>query len=146
RDSRFDQILDDFVLPVDGYRLAPGQLRQIDAMPLPLEGDIETVVSQSVALEVSADTHGMQQIDGSLLEDPRSHTIDHILAAAVLNDDGIDTVEMQQMPEHQARRTCADDADLCGETHLLIGGHGGDHGSDGGHGITTEQRSHGGRT
>jgi hypothetical protein len=65
-----------------------------------------------VALQICADTHCVQQIDGSLLEDPRSHTIDHILAAAVLNDDGIDAVQVQQMAEQQSGRASANDAYL----------------------------------
>ena len=54
----------------------------------------------------------MQQIDGALLEHARPHPIDHVLAAAVLDDDRIDAVQMQQLAEQQPGRTRADDADL----------------------------------
>ena len=34
------------------------------------------------------------------------------LAAAVLNTDGINAVQVQQMPKQQSRWTCTDDSDL----------------------------------
>lgn len=76
-------------------------------------------MSQSVPLQVVSDAHRVQQIDGALLEDTRAHTIDHVLAAAVLDDDRIDAVHVQEMPEHQSRWACPDDPNLGGQTHTL---------------------------
>ena len=43
---------------------------------------------------------------------PALHAIDDVVAAAVLDDDRVDAVQMQQMAEQQPGRTCADDSDL----------------------------------
>jgi hypothetical protein len=61
----------------------------------------------------------MQQIDGPLLEDTRTHAIDHVLTATVLDDDGVDPVQMQEMAQHEPGRSCADDTDLCFVMHKL---------------------------
>ena len=113
RRPRFDQVVDDFVLPVDGDRLAAGQLGEIDAMAPPLEADVERRRAAGRRAASPAPTPiALQQIDGALLEDARPHAIDDVLAAAVLDDDRVDAVEMQQVSEQQPCRTCADDADL----------------------------------
>ena len=109
RNARVDQIPDDFVLSVDRDGLASGQLGQIDAMPPPLKADEESLVPQPRASKSRTDAHRVQQVHGSLLEDAGPHAVDDVVAAAVLDDDGIDAVEVQQMAEQQPCRTCADD-------------------------------------
>ena len=47
-----------------------------------------------------------------MFEHPRSDAIDHIFAASILDNDGIDAIEMKQMTEQQPGGTGADDADL----------------------------------
>ena len=89
-------------------------------MPLPLKADVEAVVPQPCASQARADAHRVQQIHGALLEDPRPHAIDDVLAAAVLDDDGVDAVQVQQMTEQQSCRTCADDTDLRPESSSRV--------------------------
>src|SRR5262245_5151495 len=88
-------------------------------MPLAAKGNVHAVVAQALALKSLADTHRREQVHGSLLEYTCTHTIDHVVAATVLDDDRIDAIEMQQMPEEQAGRTGADDADLCSQNPVL---------------------------
>jgi hypothetical protein len=67
------------------------------------------------AAQSRADAHRNQQVHCSLFEHARSDAVDHVLAAAVLDDDRIDAVQMQQMSEQQPCRPCADDSDLCSQ-------------------------------
>ena len=112
RGARVDQIPDDFVLSVDGDGLAAGQVGQIDAVPLSLKADVEALVTQPRPSKSGTDAHRVQQVHGALLQDAGLHAVDDVVAAAVLDDDGVDAVQVQQMPEQQPRRTGADDPDL----------------------------------
>ena len=58
------------------------------------------------------------QIDRALLEHAGAHALDDVVPAAVLEDDRVDALEVQQVAEHQPGGAGADDADLC------AGGHG----------------------
>src|SRR6185503_8230132 len=109
---RLDQIADDFILPVDGDRFASGELGQIDAMPRPAKADIESLVAQAGASQSCTDTHRVQQVHCPLLQDSRSHAVDDVVAAAVLDDDRVDAIQMQQMAKQQPGRACANDPDL----------------------------------
>ena len=112
RRPRFDQVVNDFVLPVDRDGLAAGQVSEINVMATPLKADVEPVMSEACASEPRPDTHRVEQIHRALLEYARPHAIDHVLAAAILDDDRIDAVEMQQVSKQQPCRTCTDDSDL----------------------------------
>jgi hypothetical protein len=47
-----------------------------------------------------------------LFEHPGSDAVDHEVAIAVLDDEGVDAVEMEQVPEQQAGRGGTDNPDL----------------------------------
>ena len=66
--------------------------------------------SQRPRQAILAHTGFGQQIDCTLLEDTGAHTILHVLAGAIFDDDRFDAFEMQEMGEQQARGTCANDA------------------------------------
>ena len=76
------------------------------------EGEVDAVVPHALAREAPADADLAHQVHRPLLEHARAHALDHVLPAAVLEDDGVDALEMQQMPEHQAGGPGADDAHL----------------------------------
>jgi hypothetical protein len=90
-----DQIAHHFVLAVDGDPLALGELEEIDAMSSTTEADGDAAVPQSTAPHAIADAERQQQIDRPLFEDTGPHAIDHVVAAAVLDDDRIDPVQVQ---------------------------------------------------
>src|SRR5262245_55696506 len=96
-DARFDQVLDDFVLPVNSDCLATGKLCPVDVMPLALKADMETIMAKALTLQTSADAHRDQQIHRSLLEHAGPHAVDDVVAASVFDNDGINAVEMKQM-------------------------------------------------
>ena len=118
RQPGLDQVVNDLVLAVDCDRASAGQLRHVDAVPDAAEGQVDAVVTHALAREPIADTDLPHQIDRALLEHARAHAFDHVLPAAVLDDDGVDALEMKELPEHQAGGTSADDA------HLRARGHG----------------------
>ena len=97
----------------------PVSAGHVDAMPRAAEGEVDAVVPHPLAREPPADADLAHQVHRSLLEHARAHALDHVLPAAVLEDDGVDALEMQQLPEHQSGGAGADDA------HLGAGGHGG---------------------
>ena len=82
------------------------------------KADEDAFVPQTAALQTSAHTDRHEQIDGALLEHPGSDAIDDVLAIAVFDDDRVDAVEMEEVSEQQACRTCADDAYL--SSHVSV--------------------------
>ena len=117
RQARLDEIVDDLVLTVDGDRAAAGELGHVDAVPRAAEGEIDAIVPQPFAREPFADANLVHQIDRALLEHARANPLDHVLPAALFEDDGVDALEMQQLPEHQSGGARADDADLGARGH-----------------------------
>ena len=97
----------------------PVSAGHVDAMARAVEGEVDAVVPHPLAREPPADADLAHQVDRPLLEHARAHALDDVLTAAILEDDGVDALEMQQLPEHQTGRARADDADLG------AGGHGG---------------------
>ncbi len=110
--ARLDQILHHFALAVDRDRPATRQLGHVDVVPLSSESEVEAVVAQAFAPEPRAHADLVQQIDRALFEHAGAHAFDHIVAVAVLEDDRIDALQVQQLPQQQPRRPGADDADL----------------------------------
>jgi len=55
-----------------------------------------------------------------MLDQPGADAVLDVIAAAILNDDGLDAGEMQQPRQHQAGRPCSDNADL--RAHALSPG------------------------
>ena len=112
RDARANQILHHFVLPIDRDSAAAGQLRERNAMAVAAERHVNPFVPQAFAREPIADADLAHQIDGALLEHPRADALDHMLLAAVFEDERMDAAQAEQVAEHQPSRTGPDDADL----------------------------------
>jgi hypothetical protein len=117
---RLDQILHHLVLPVDGDGAAPRELRQIDPVPAAAEGEMNALVTHPLALQPRADAGVRQQIDGPLLQHAGADTLDDVVLAAVFQDDGVDALEMQQVPEHQPSGSRPDDPDLRARVHRAL--------------------------
>jgi hypothetical protein len=67
---------------------------------------------ESVSLHASANAHRNKQVDSVLLEDARSNTVNDVVSTAVLDDNRIDTIKVEQMRKQKPRRPGPDDADL----------------------------------
>ncbi len=109
---RLDQILHHFLLRVHRDRAAAGQLGQVDAVPAPTEAEPDAVVPQSFTTQPLAHAGLDHQVDSALLQHARAHALLNVLAAAALEDDGFNAAQVQQMREHQAGGSRADDTDL----------------------------------
>ena len=120
RQPRRDQILDDFVLSVDGHRAPSGQPAQIDAMSTAAEAQFDPVMHETQTLHPLADAGFIQQVDGALLEQPGANALFCISAAANLEHDGFDAGKMQQVRQHQPSRSRANNPDLCATVHLFL--------------------------
>lgn len=92
-----------------------GEFRHIDAMACASEAQIDPVMPHPFFDQPGADAGLDHQIDRALFKNARSHPVDHVLSAAVFDDDGIDTFEMQQLRQQQASRPCAHNAYLGSE-------------------------------
>ena len=92
--------------------LPAGQIGEIDPVPPPLEADVEAVMPQTGPSEPCTDAHRVQQVHCALLENAGPHSIDHVVTAAVLDDDRIDAIEVKEMTQQQPGRTGANDSDL----------------------------------
>ncbi len=112
REARLDQILDDLGLAVDDDRAAAGELAQRNAVPLAVELQLDAVVHESLAPHALADACPVEQVDRALLEHAGADALLHVLAAARLEHDGLDALQLQEPREREAGRAGSDDADL----------------------------------
>src|ERR1700722_11663903 len=109
--SRRDQVLHDLLLAVDGDAL-PGELREVDAVALAVELQVDRVVHGAFGQHAPAHAAVAQQVGRPLLEHAGPHAGLDVGAGAAFDDDAPDPRQMQQVRQHQARRAGADDADL----------------------------------
>ncbi len=107
-----DQVLHHFLLAVDRDRAAAGQRREVDPVSAAAEAKLDAMVQESFAGEAFADARALEELDRRMLEHARAHAMLDVVAAAVLDDDRVNALEMQQMREQEPRGPRADDADL----------------------------------
>ena len=81
-------------------------------MPLAVELELDAFVDDPLAVHPFADTRPSQQFDRALLEHAGPDPVLDVVAAAVLEHDGIDALEVEQVREGQAGGAGADDPDL----------------------------------
>src|SRR5918999_846490 len=118
REAGGDQILDDLLLAVDRDPPAAGELVEGDAVSLAAEAQLDAVVHEALAFQTLADAHLDQEVHRALFEHARANPALDVLAVAVLEDDGVDALEVQQVSEHETRRARADYPNLrVGDVH-----------------------------
>ena len=115
-----DQVLDDFLLPVDGDRAPARERREVDAVTAPAEAELDAVMHEALARESVADAGALQQLDRRMLEHARADPMLDVVAASVLDDDGLDAFEVQEMRQEESGRPRADDADLRALLHRRL--------------------------
>ena len=113
--TRRDQVLHDLVLAVDGDGPAAGQRRHVDVMPQSVEGDGDARVPQTFAAKPVADADLVHEIHRALLEHAGTDARDDVFLAAILEDDRVDALQVQQVTEHQTGRSGPDDGHLGAE-------------------------------
>jgi hypothetical protein len=112
------EVLDHLLLPVDGDALAH-QFTKVDVVERAIETEMDAVVGQPLALHALADAGVDQQIARPLLDQAGADAALDIVAVAVLDDDGLDALEMQKVREHEAGGPGADDPNLCTHVRFL---------------------------
>src|SRR5580704_4306290 len=103
REPPLDEILDHLLLPINGDTFSH-ELAKVDVVQRSCEGEMHAIVEHAFAQHARARAGFDQKIARPLLDQSGTNAGFSILAAAILQDDGLDAGEMQQMREHQPRR------------------------------------------
>lgn len=90
---RFDQVLDHFVLSVDGDGAASERV-QVDAMGSLVEAQLDAVVDHPLAPHSLADTGFIQQIDGALLQHTCADPLFHVPAGVTFDHHRLDPLQV----------------------------------------------------
>ena len=112
REAGLDEVGDDPVLAVDRDRAAAGQLAHRDPVAPSREAELDAVMDEALRLDAAGEAGLPEHVHGALLEHARPHPLLDVLAAAVLEHDGLDALEAEQVGEQEPGRPCADDPDL----------------------------------
>ncbi|SVK54358.1 Uncharacterised protein [Acinetobacter baumannii] len=112
RQTRGDQVFQDFVLRINGDG-ALGQSGQIDAVLPATERQADPLMPRPFPPHPLPQSGLLEQIDGPLFEHPGANGRFHRLPAARFQHHRFHTLQVQQMGQHQAGRTGADDHNLC---------------------------------
>ncbi len=107
-----EQVLHDFLLPVDRHAASAGQLGEGHGVRLSAKPELDPVVAQALTRQPLAQSGRVHEVHAALFQHPRSHPVHHVLLAPPLEDDRLHPLEVQEVREHQARGTAADDDDL----------------------------------
>src|ERR1700678_1281133 len=120
-DAGRDHVLDDLGLRVDGDPAAAGELTEVHVVPFAGELEVDAVVLEPLGVEPAAEADLAEQLDRGRFEHPGPLPRPAAGAAPVLDHDGVDPGQGEQVGQEQAGRACPDDADL----GSLPDGHGG---------------------
>ncbi len=87
-----------------------------------VEADLDAVVDQPLGMHALADAGLVQEVGHALLDDACPDAAQHIIAAALLQDDVVDALAVEKLAQEQARRARADDPDLGAHGVRSLGG------------------------
>ena len=92
-------------------------------MQLAVKGDVSAVMYQALAVQSIGTTGLFEFAYGDLFEHTGSHAGHHVLRRLGFQNDVVDALLMQQLPQQQTRRARTDDRHLrAREAHLNGGG------------------------
>ena len=81
-------------------------------MALALELQLDAVVDEAFPLKSLADPDRFQEVDRPLFEHARADALLEVLATLALEDDRVDSLQVQELSEHEAGWTGSHDPDL----------------------------------
>jgi hypothetical protein len=87
-------------------------------VPFAGELELDSLVDEPLALKPLPDPDLAQQVDSALLEDAGANSLLDVLAAPVLQDDGVDPLQMEELRQHEPGGTGTDDPDLCSQPQI----------------------------
>ncbi len=111
-DAGGDQVAHHLVLAVDGDRAAARQRRQVDAVPLAREQQLDAVMHQPLAAHALAEPGFVERVDGALLQHAGADPVLAILARARLDQHRVDALQAKKMGKQQPGGAGADNRDL----------------------------------
>src|SRR4051794_1714267 len=85
-------------------------------MALAVEAQLDALVDEALAVQAIAEAGLREQLDRALLEHAGADAVLDVLAAAVLEDDGVDPLEVEEVREQEPGGARAHDSDHC--SHL----------------------------
>lgn len=101
------------MLGVKRDRSATGELAQGDTVASSAEAQLDPMVREAFLLQTFTEARLDQQVDRALLQHARPNRSLDLSAAANLEHDRLDALEMEQVREQQPCRSRTDDPDLC---------------------------------
>ena len=100
---RFHQVVCDFGLAVDHHNFSIRMFGKIKPIQPAVKGEIDTLVDQTLAIHTFARFGFPQQIRHALFNHTSANPAEHIVAAATLDNDRVDPLQMEQSCKQQAR-------------------------------------------
>ena len=107
-----DQVLDDLGLGVDRHPAPAGQVAEVEVMPFTLELQVDSAVFEALGVHPVAQADRAEQFYRARLKQAGPLARLAVGPAAVLDHDGVDAAQGQQVREEQAGRAGPDDSDL----------------------------------
>jgi hypothetical protein len=107
-----DEILNNFVLGVDGDAFAVGEFAEVNAMAAVVEAELDAAVFEALALEAVADAEFVHELDGAVFKEASADALFDVLAGAEFEDDGVDAEAVEEQGEEEAGGAGADDGYL----------------------------------
>jgi hypothetical protein len=112
-----DEVLNDFLLTVDGNRPTVRQFREGNTVTLTSEAQFNAMMDEPLALEPISNAHPLQQIDRTLLKHAGTDATLDVCPITRFKDDRVNARLPQQFREHQPSRTRPDNCHLCQLAH-----------------------------
>src|SRR5919112_2973407 len=106
------EVFDDLLLAID-HDVAPGKIGEVDAVAAPAEAQLDPLVDGPLAVHPLSDARLPQESRRLVLEHTGTDRRLHLLAAAQLEHDRLDALQVQQVREQRPRRSTSDDPNLC---------------------------------
>ena len=81
-------------------------------MTAAVESEVDAGVTHTLTPQAVPDAGRGHEVNRALLEHSGTDPFDDVVPAAILEDEGVDSPEMEKVAQHQPRRARADDSDL----------------------------------
>ena len=88
----------------------------VDAVPRAAKGQFDAMVNQALAVRARAGADLVEQRHRAFFKQARTDAAEHVIRRLPFQDDVVDSVSVQQLPEQQSRRPRTDDCDFCPQT------------------------------
>jgi len=112
RDTRIVQVFQNLVLGIDRDSFPIGEILEIDAVSAAPEAQLDSVVDEALGFHPFANPHFCEQVNGSLFQNASPDALLGILAAAIFDHYGIDSLQIQKVRQYETGGSGPDNSDL----------------------------------